>query len=193
MAEAAITALALDHAPIATGWAVGRPCEPPLGHGVFRLRTWGLDEPDRVARYRTWLMDLIANHRIGHVFYEQPIESVARHGNLDTRMKQGAVVGMIWLACHDAGVPCQPVAVSQWRARFLGTTKATPGLKGVHEEDDLKAKALRACALRGLIVSDHNEAEALGILDYGLSTLSRRHAAWGDPLMRRAQLPGRVG
>ena len=92
------------------------------------------------------------------------------------------------LCAGGACIPCAPVAISSWRSRFLGTTKATPGLKGVYKDEDLKAKAIRACALRGWYVSDHNAAEACGVLDYGLASISRRHAGVGDPIFRRAEL-----
>ncbi len=192
-------ALALDHAPNNTGWAIGSPKAGRIASGVFHLKSWGDNEPERVDALYEWLCGLIQKHEVTHVFYELWTQQSPDRRNgrktaafdLNTRMNQGAVVGVIWLASRKAAgrpLPCSAVPISSWRSRFLGTTKATPGLAGVYGEDSLKDKALRVCAKRGWLVEDHNEAEALGILDYSLCSLDRHYAGATDGIFRRAEL-----
>ncbi len=91
------------------------------------------------------------------------------------------------MAAHRCGVPVQQVTPNSWRSRFLGVTKPV-GVTGKAVRPELKRMALKACALRNWYVDDDNVAEALGILDFGLSTLSRQHAGKTDVLFRRAEL-----
>jgi len=178
--------LALDQAPLNTGWAIGTPCDGKPVWGVFTLPTWGNHEGERLLSFWRWLRTTLADNEISHCFYEDYVE--VRGKSYDVAMKQGMQIGIIELLCAEMNIPLKVVPVAAWRTRFLGTTKATPGLKGVYEAEDLKQKALRACALRGWLVEEHHAAEALGILDYGCCTLSKKHAGAADPIFRRAQL-----
>lgn len=186
-----IVAMALDQSPTATGFAIGAPCDPRPVFGVFNLRSWGVHEGKRLAEFRDWLMARIKRHGVTHLYYEAPanVQFIAgRAKSFDTTSQQNMQIGVINLVAHDCAVPVAQVAASSWRSRFLGTTKAPPGLKGDAARAELKRLALRACALRNLLVEDDNAAEALGILDYGLSCIDRRHAGKTHVLFNRAEL-----
>lgn len=188
MKEAAdIVVLALDQSPTNTGWALGKPMEVKPAYGLFALPTWGDNEGQRLCDFEDWLRTKIKSAGVTHLFYESPVD--VRFKSFDITIKQGAQIGKIWATAWRCGqVPVAQVAVDSWRSRFLGTTKAPPGLKGDNARQALKQMALKACAMRDWLVDDDNVAEALGILDFGLSTLSQRHAGHRDPIFRRAEL-----
>ena len=182
-----IIALAMDQSPRATGWAIGSPGETTPKFGMFSLKPWNDDEGPRLAEFRDWMTALIKTHTVSHVFYESPV-NVQFSKSFDVTSKQNQQIGLINLVAYDCRVPIHQVSVDSWRSRFLGTTKAPPGLKGDMARSALKDMALRACALRGWMIDDDNVAEALGILDFGLSTLSRAHAGGRDIIFRRQEL-----
>ena len=181
-----ITALALDQSPQATGWAIGHPSDARPKWGTFRQRKWGDDEGERLVEFCDWMTGLIAEHAVTHVFYEHPF--IPRHNNFASIEPQFFLIGIINFVAARHKLPVAQVAMQSWRSRFLGTTKAPPGLKGDAGRKELKQMALKACAIRGWLVEDDNAAEALGILDFGLSTLDRKHAGRTDILFRRAEL-----
>jgi hypothetical protein len=176
--------LALDQSPTATGWAVGAPNGKPLW-GVFKLDKWGNDEGERLVEFYQWMKGILSEHSITHVFYEAPF--LPGHNNFHAIEPQMFLIGHINFIAALHKLPVQQVAMQSWRSRFLGTTKAV-GLKGDAARKELKRMALRACAIRGWLVENDNAAEALGVLDYGLSVLDRKHAGKADILFRRAEL-----
>lgn len=194
--------LALDQSPKHTGWAVGTPLESKPAFGVFDMPPWGDDAADRLQSFRDWLTGTITGRRVTHLFYESPVNPPFK--SFDVTRMQGKQVGVIELVAADLLervpwkgerqpiVPVFEVAIDSWRSRFLGTTKAPAGLSGKFATDELKQMALRSCALRGWYVSDHNAAEALGILDYALSVVSPKHAGNRDPIFRRLELQADV-
>lgn len=176
--------LALDQSPTATGWAIGAPNGKPLW-GLLKLKKWGDDEGERLVEFDIWIRKIITEHHITHVFYEAPF--LPGHGNFHSIEPQFFLIGHINYVSALHKLPVQQVAMQSWRSRFLGTTKAV-GLKGEAARKELKQMAIRACAIRGWLVENDNCAEALGILDYGLSALDRKHAGKADILFRRAEL-----
>jgi hypothetical protein len=181
-----ITALALDQSPRHTGWAIGSPNDPRPKWGALKLKPWGDDEGERLLEFYNWLTATILDNHISHVFYESPF--IPGHGNFHSIEPQFFLIGTINLVAAQFETPVAQVPMQSWRSRFLGTSKAPPGLKGDAGRKALKEMALKACAIRGWLVEDDNIAEALGILDYGLSTLDRKHAGKADILFRRQEL-----
>ncbi len=188
MTEAAdIVAMALDQSPTNTGWAIGSPLELKPAYGLFSLPPWGDHEGQRLCSFEDWLTTKIKSSGVTHLFYEAPVDVGFK--SFDITIKQGAQIGKIWASAYRCGdIPVAQIAVDSWRSRFLGTTKAPPGLKGDNARQALKQMALKACALRDWLIDDDNIAEALGLLDFSLSTLSQRHAGHRDPIFRRAEL-----
>jgi hypothetical protein len=180
--------LGLDQSPTNTGFAIGSPCEPKPVFGLFQLAPWKDDEGARLLEFEEWLLGIINKYGVTDVFHEAPVEI---HGfkNPTVTYKQDALIGCIQTNTYRA-LKKEPrqVAVNSWRARFLGCTKAPPGLKGDAARKELKRMAMKACVLRNWLVENDNTAEALGIWDFGCAAIDRRHAGRTDILARRAEL-----
>lgn len=198
--------MSLDQAPNNTGWALGRPCDPRPLFGKFELPPWGSDEPKRAAKLYLWLTGMIDKHGVTHLFYEKDVPragmgkaimSAPKRGKprpivVNTKdpaitLNQNAVIAVVWLAAELNGIPVAPIDVNAMRSRFIGTSHIT-GLQGEALTKELKQRAVKACAMRGWLVEDHNVAEALGHLDYALSVVDRRHAGKMDVLSARTEL-----
>lgn len=178
--------MVLDQSPTATGWAIGVPLDQRPAFGVFRMETWGAAEGARLLQFHRWLLDKCQSNGVHRIFYEEPV--LPRHGNLDAIEKQLFLVGHINFVAALLKLPVAQVPIQSWRSRFLGTSKPPPGLTGDAGRKELKRMAIKSCAMRGWLVEDDNAAEALGILDYALSTVSHKHAGARDPIFRRAEL-----
>lgn len=197
--------MALDQSPNNTGWAIGKPGDPKPLFGKFDLKPWGDVEPERVKVFHLWLKDMLEKHSITHLFYEldvpraglgKAIMSTPKRGMprpivVGTKdpaitRNQNAVIAIIWLSAALKSIPVSPIEVGEMRSRFIGTRHIT-GLQGDALTKEFKNRALKACAMRGWWVDDHNVAEALGHLDYALSVLDRKHAGNRDILFHRAE------
>jgi hypothetical protein len=120
------------------------------------------------------------------VFFEEPIHLPT--DKLQLLYLTIGVPAIIMLTCQEAGVPCACVPIDEWRNRFLGTKRAPPGLnQRAARTSWFKDKAISTCLQRGWLVEDHNAAEALGIMDYGLCCVSRKYLTRTGPIHRRAQ------
>lgn len=186
------TALALDQAPVNTGWAVGSPDSRPPVWGRWRLRPWGDDEGVRLNEFEDRLIGLIEKYRVTHVFREQvyPIIPKGRHDkktwrNYETREQQTGVVMAIASVCARRKIPLMQVLIADWRMRFIGCT-SIPGLQGDAAREELKRRAQAECNKRGWWVDNPDAAEACGILNFALC-LDARYERRDNPLMRRAQ------
>lgn len=207
-----IVAMALDQSPNNTGWAIGRPREKRPIYGKFGLPSWGHDEPARIAAFRDFLVDALTRHGVTHLFYELDVPAAGKGfaqiytpkggryaGQTRARVvnskdpaitrNQDAMTTVIWLVAHDKRIPVRPIDVGDMRERFIGC-RSVPGLQGDAHRAELKKRALRACAMRGWLVEDDNVAEALGHLDFGLSSLDPKGHAFLDANThaRRAEL-----
>lgn len=200
-----IVAMALDQSPDNTGWAIGRPNDRRPLFGKFKLASWGIDEPKRVAAVYRWLTKMITEHGVTHLFYELDVPRAGIGKAIMSSPKRGAprpivinskdpaitrnqnaVIAMCWLAAELQGIPVAPIDVNAMRDRFIGL-RHIPGLQGDHQRKELKRMAMKACAMRGWLVEDDDVAEALGHLDLGLSTLDRKHLSSRDVLSTRAE------
>lgn len=139
--------LALDPSS-QTGFALS------TGHsGVFDLR----DLPDlghRVFVFQWWLKDLILRHGVRLLGIERPF--------INTRSESGLLPGYLVAAAHAVAhgqnVERDEVPQQTWRKAILGN--------GGLSTAAAKKAALRWCEDRGHNPVDHNEAEALCILQY---------------------------
>lgn len=154
--------------------------------GIFELPSWGDHEGKRLCDFEDWLKNQIITLGVTHLFYEAPADYDFK--SFDVTSKQNMQIGKIHSAAYRCKIPApEQVTPNDWRKRFLGCTKPV-GVTGKAVRPELKRMALKACALRNWFVDDDNIAEALGILDFGLSTLDRKHAGGRDVIFRRAEL-----
>lgn len=182
-----VKAIALDQAPVNTGWAVGSPDSRPPVWGHWRLQSW-TDETEglRLNQFEDRLISLIEKYRITHVFYEA-LYPIITPRDFAVRENQAKVVGAINSIANRRNLKCGKVIIADWRMRFIGRTKPLPGLKGDAGREDLKRAAMVACVKRGWYCDQPDAAEALGILNFGLSVLDQNYEHRDNPLMRRAQ------
>lgn len=153
-----------------TGWATWALGEPRPHLGTLKLARRDPDElaPD-FERLRVHLSSLHAIDPITHVWYEAPIMMPTdKIGTL--RLLLGLANMVEWWS-YKLGIPCRQALMGDWRKHFLGFS--TGG------RDFLKKKALEECKGRGWPAKTHDEAEAAGVLDYGLSCI-RVRPPWRD-------------
>jgi hypothetical protein len=190
--EPDIIAMALDQSLRATGWALGKPMAKPQ-FGLFEMGSWRDVEGRRMFEFSTWLHDMVKRHAVTGLFYEAPVEFQKSFKDFTVTSQQSMQIGAINMVAYSCAIPVWEIDVNQMRERFIGHTKAPPGLVlNGSGRDWLKHKAVAECAKRGWFTDDHNVAEALGHLDFALSTLSKRHASQSDVLFRRIELNNSV-
>lgn len=161
--------LALDIATC-TGWALGDPLVHRVASGALEVASGGAwPKPrsgvrrsaaagtrlgvalDRFAR--DWER-VLGQHRPGWVAYEMPIMG-GKSANLQTVRLLNGMVGEIERLCVVLGLPA-PIEVQNGsiKKHWTGSGKAK------------KPDMVAACQRRGWPVTDHNEADALGLFDY---------------------------
>lgn len=178
--------LSLDQAPVNTGWAVGSPDMKAPTAGLFRMRSWGDDEDGRCHEYIVWLEGMCERYQPTHIFREQ-LFPITDERQFMTVAAQHMIVGLIAATAKRFHCEYRQVLVADWRKRFLGTSKALPGLKGDKARRWFKEQAVVACARRGWDITQEDAAEACGILDYGLASIDRDYAGRTDVIFRRAE------
>jgi hypothetical protein len=181
---AQIVAMGIDQSPTSSGWAIGSPSNDKPKYGLFELERWGDFEGARLCKFEDWLIATVKENSVTHIFYEAPVNVAMK--SFDITSKQSMQIGAIHMAAFRCRTSISQVTPNDWRKRFLGFTKPV-GITGDKVRPELKRLAVKACAQRGWYIESDDVAEALGILDFGLSTLSHRHAGSRDPLFRRAE------
>lgn len=185
--DRSIRAMALDQSPRKTGWAIGSPGEATPKYGLYEMPAWADHEGERSLAFQEWIFGMITSNGVTDVFLEAPVEHGKWMKSFKVTQSQayqfGGALSMTYAALRKEALE---IDVNEMRKRFIGTSAPPPGLKGDHGRAWLKQAAIKACAMRGWIVEDDNVAEALGHLDYGLSTLSKRHAGKSDIIFNRS-------
>lgn len=143
-----------------TGWAHWHPWMSRPEFGVLPLarRDKGNVGPD-MEKLRAFLSERHKAFPIKIVFYEGPIKLPT--DTLPWLRFIYAIAGQVDWWAHKINIQCREVAIDDWRMHFLGFKKGGREL--------LKAAAMDACNRRGWKPQNDDEAEALGVLDYGLA------------------------
>lgn len=139
---------------------------------------------------------IIEEHGVTHGFIEEPILVIKQEGkhrvdiNLSSRLTLFKIEGAIEQEFHARGLPAvEWVPIQTWRARLIGKRKAPPGITRTEARRDWwKRQAVAACGKRDWYTRNDNEADALGVADYGLSTVCPTYRNRTDPLTRRAEI-----
>jgi Holliday junction resolvasome RuvABC endonuclease subunit len=165
--------LALDQARNRIGWALGSvDMERPLC-GVHPLPSVGARHGAMLGHVRDWLDTMIKTYHVHHLIYETPFAGV----NIENFAVVNKMLGVIELVCDDHEIGCVRAAPVEWRARFLGCGAAPKAIgKGLSKSaaraartEWLKQASVAACVARGWPVENHDEADACGLLDFGLA------------------------
>lgn len=139
------------------GWArcvVGGQPE----YGAVGLPSTGRDIGRFLAVYERWLVKRCREYEIDLVAYEQPI--IPKEKNLHTLRKLYSLAGVTELVCKRENIRVVEVPISTWRVHFIGKCR------GFATKTEAKEMAIDACLERGWNPATHDEAEALGIMDY---------------------------
>lgn len=138
-------------------WSEGQPAPSLM---TVRLPS----DPGEVGRpcerLRATLADLHSAETITHLFFEATIMPGGKT-TAQTVYKLCALAGMAEWFAHRIGASCRQVEQQRWRKHFIGV--------GTGRSAELKAMAMRAAELREWRPRNDHEADAAGVLDYGLA------------------------
>jgi hypothetical protein len=122
-----------------------------------------------MERLRRNLADLHAVEPITHLFFEATI--LPGKTTAQTVYKLCALAGMAEWFAHRIGAACRQVQQQTWRKHFIG--------RGTGRSEELKRLAMEAARRRGWNPATDHEADAAGVLDYGLACFNIA-APWRD-------------
>lgn len=128
-----------------------------------------------MERLRLTLADLHQCEPITHLFFEATI--LPGKTTPQTVFKLCALAGMAEWFAHRIGAECRQVEQQRWRKHFIG--------RGTGRSEELKRLAMEACRLRGWTPANDHEADAAGVLDYGLACFGIE-PPWRDAHLLRA-------
>lgn len=164
--------LAIDLAMRRTGWAVGGADWKRPSWGVYETTDWCKANCDRELHlWRGWLEAMHAQHGFDTVSVEEVfVNADGKSFNFSGTQFQMMASGVLFQWCHERGVGTFEASIDDWRKRFLGLNRKPKDFK--KDDSYWKNLALKVAAQRNWFCQHHDEAEALGILDYTLACLS---------------------
>lgn len=118
---------------------------------------------------RSHLADLHTVEKITHLFFEAAI--LPGKTTPATVYKLCSLAAMSEWFAYRIGAECRRVDMQAWRKHFIG--------RGTGRRDELKRAAIEACRMRGWAPEDDNQADAAGVLDFGLACFGVK-APWRD-------------
>lgn len=183
-----ITVLALDISVRRTGWAIGHygMSRPLWGH-YSDTGDWTKKSGERLNAWRRWLKAKVAEHGVTYIATER-LMVPKNEFNYDSHIPMSKLHGVVEELHVDLGIRGGTVHVATWRSGFLGTAVAPKHLGSNARTNWFKGEAIRKCMERGWLTATHDEAEALGIMDFALSCLDEDYLHKIGPFIRRAEL-----
>jgi len=160
--------LGLDLSKRSTGWACWAPGDERAHSGTWILGSEHTTRGRTFAKLHQHMSDLNKLGKIDAIFFEQTIvpAQLQGHTNIDT------LLVLSGLAAHaeswGEAMGCRAIyAVNQstWRRFFLG--KLPVGMRST----DLKDMAMKQARRLGFHPTKHDQAEAIGIMDFGCEQL----------------------
>ena len=157
--------LALDLSKKSSGWAFHEEGSARPQHGVWT--TIASEYTGRGQLYYQLFRELARLRRVmrfGKIFAEEPVNLIPNSvattiENIWISVGMGAALELF---CYQEGIKLEWVHQARWRREFLG--RMPRGTKSV----DLKAMAIERCRQLGFSPQRHDDAEALGVLTYGM-------------------------
>lgn len=175
--------LALDLSKRSTGFACWGPADSVAASGFWELGSEFTSNGRVFAKLHQHMTEL---HRLGAidaVFYEEPLDPrvLSGHTNIDTlRVLSGlASHAQSWGEAMGCRI-IRSVNMASWRRHFLGKMpRAT-------KTAQLKDLAIERCQQLGFRPAKHDQAEAIGILDYACEELQVMPYWRRDEILRPA-------
>jgi Holliday junction resolvasome RuvABC endonuclease subunit len=184
--------LALDIALRRTGWAVGWPGMQRPFWGVHDIAgDWDGREGERLTAWRRFLEARLDEHTVTCIAMELPFidnRAFSFNGTVAVLQMQGIALEL----AHARGIRAAGVAIASWRAHWIGQGVAPKHLASKDRTPWLKDMAMKRAAERGWLTQFHDEAEALGIMDFALACLDAGYDHKVGPMVRRAELRAEV-
>lgn len=171
-----------------SGWAIGSPQSNRPTWGVFETENWSGNEGRELHRLRQWLASTHIEHDLTHIVLEQVFvnanpKAFQFNGTQGQLMQSGVIVEF----AEAMGIKALEVNIDDWRKRFLGINRRPKTVDG-KKDKFWKDLAMRVCAQNhNIFVEFHDSAEALGILDFTLSELSREYRSRTIGVTNRTQ------
>lgn len=168
------------------GWAAWSPGLEKPAIGSFALPSIEDDLGAVGFRVHVELNGLLAMLGFERVFYEAPIGPQKQSNtNLFTIQKALAISSHIESFCYAKKIRCRQVPMGSWRRYFVG--------KGAGEKSaTFKAWASDRCRELGWTTRTHDEADACGVLAYGISLDPAFVPPWHEQLMFAEQFAPKV-
>lgn len=160
--------LALDLSKASTGFAAWGEGDAHLASGAWQLGSEYTSRGMVFAKLHERLTELHMLGAIEAIFYEEPIHPAQLQGATNAETIKLAA----GLAAHaeswGEAMGCRTIRavnMSTWRRHFLGRMpRAT-------RTAELKGMAIERCRQLGFSPTSHDQAEAIGILDYACDAL----------------------
>lgn len=184
--------LGIDQSMTSTGWAHYRQGDEVPTWGLKTLPPWGDEEGRYLWEWFEWLGHLCVEKRVTHIFME---DTRFRHDHAETLTQNIAtygLMGMMAIVSHKLTQRGQPVELLSvqpqiWRKLFLGAMPKPDGIAKHLWRKMLKEAALGQCHKRGWMVEKDDEADACGIMTYGVCTIDPAFQTRQGPLFRAAE------
>lgn len=161
------------------GWAAWSPGMEKPASGSFELPSGEDGDLGRVGyELHVNLSRLQTVHGFERVYYEAPIppSQILGRTQLTTIAKVFCIATHIESYCYAKNLRCRVVGMGAWRRTFIG--------KGAGEKTKtFKDWSRDRCRQLGWNTRSHDEADALGILDYAIGLDPAFNPPWRDKFM----------
>lgn len=154
--------LALDLSKSATGWARYRSGDPRPTFGTWRLGTSYTDRAAVMVALYKQLNEACAFGDPDVVYYESPLRGDAQSNEANNRMAN-ALAALVEFYFKCKRIRCHEANNRAWKATQLNSPRK------IMTSAEWKALSIRVAQELGMKPGNDNEADALHILDHGLS------------------------
>lgn len=158
------------------GWAAS--LDGGTESGVMDLTLAGSSVGKRLLRYHGKLHELLLHYMVDAVWCERVWVGEKTHQ--ETARTLFGIQAITEMVAAATGIQFHLVQPVTWRAHFLG--KIPRGTK----RKELKRLAVERCRQLGIEPRTDDEAEAVGILDYGLAQAKLASLTGAGPLFKGA-------
>lgn len=168
-----------------------------IEHGSHILPSTGPDIGAFLHAYAGWLGEKLMSWPIEKIVFEMPI--LGTGANLATLRKLYSLCGLTELIAKTQGLPCGEANLTDIRRHFIGVCRApketlcSPGCSRKKcgrcsgaRRAWLKHTTIAACRRLGFSPSDDNDADALALFSFCMSSADPAFILAGDEIARAA-------
>jgi len=171
--------IALDLSKRSTGFAAWQDGWDEPRYGIWELGTVFTSEGRTFVKLHTRLDEVRkVVCRFDHLFYEEAINpaSLSGHTNIETLRVLSGLCAHAESYGYARKVRTHRINISTWRKDFIGSMEITDArrrakARGESATGELKSLTMERCRQYGWSPRKNDEADALGVLDYGCTQL----------------------